>query len=171
MCKLYFKKLLYTILFFVAYYIIVGCIGFVWALFFNSLFSEQFETIFIAILAIVILLIVLYKNRCNSAPHKRAYWEMMESGYITFRKDFMLTLKSKENMAHMLAFITLEFLFELPIGISAAATLWLLIRGLVIVLVTRGAAFILGNTLLWCLVHRRWQSVRKFAHYSNTSNR
>lgn len=157
----------HTCLFFIAYCIIVGCIGFIWALFFNGLFSEQFATVFIAILAMVILLIVLYKKRCDSATHKKDYWEMMESGYVTFGKDVLLTLKSKENLCHTLAFMTIVFAFDLPIGIATAPTLWLLITGFVILLITRGIAFTFGNTLMWCLVHRRWQNAKKYASYGS----
>jgi len=37
-----------------------------------------------------------------------------------------------------------------------------LIAGAVFFLVIGGAVFSLANTLLWCLVHRRWLRYRQF---------
>lgn len=171
MLKLYFKKLLMTVLFAVGYFLTVGCLGFFSFLLILSilpiqkLISETTLTIIFAILALVIMLVVVYRGRSNNKPYKREYLEQIQYAPPSFGKDFWLTLKSKENICHTLAFLTVDFLFSAPIGISESSTLWVFIFGMLMLLISQGIIFTLINTLLWCLVHRRWSNYWRYAGY------
>ena len=43
---------------------------------------------------------------------------------VTFLKDFAITIKSRENAVHTLAYITLDLLQTIRIGILSDATFW-----------------------------------------------
>jgi len=162
MLKLYLKKVFLTAGFFLFYLLLGGMLAFVWYIFFRNLFSEDFTTAAVAILAIPAALTMVYRTRCNCAACKQAFFEKPEEIPPSFPKDFVHTFKSKENIVHTLAFLTLDFLFTVPIGISMNTPFIALIAGAVFFLVIGGAVFSLANTLLWCLVHRRWLRYRQF---------
>lgn len=171
MWKLYLKKLWKTLLFAVGYFFTVGCCGFFLYLLVLSilplqkLVSEDTLTIILAIIALVIMLVVLYRARCNNKPCKREYLEGIEYKPLPFRKDFWQMLKSRDNITHTLAFLTLDFLFALPIGISASSTVWIFLFGTLLLLITQGTVFTLINTFIWSLVHRRWSEYWRYAGY------
>lgn len=171
MWKLYFKKLLMTVLFALGYLFTVFCCGFFSYLLILSilpiqkLISEDALTIILASLALVVLLVLVYRGRCDNKLYKMEYLEGIEYKPLSFGKDFWQTLKSKDNIAHTLAFTTLNFLFNIHIGISASSTVLVFIFGMLILLISQGAVFTLINTLIWSLVHRRWSDYWRYAGY------
>lgn len=171
MWKLYLKKLWKTLLFAVGYFFTVGCCGFLSYLLVFSILPlqkivpEDTLTIILAIIALVIMLVLLYRLRCDNKPYKREYLEGIEYKTRSFPKDFWQTLKSKENIAHTLAFLTSDFLFGIPGGISASPNIVVFILGMLTQLIIEGTAFTLINTLIWCLVHRRWFDYWQYAGY------
>ena len=160
MLKLYLQKLLYTLLFFLMYSLLGGCIAFVCYILLGKRIYEDIATITITVGAFLIALRIVYKRRCASCVHKSAFWVITETGYITLAKDFVQTLKSRKNTVHTLAFLTLVFLFCLPIGIWSSSSVPIFMIGTLLLLAAEGILFTLGNTLLWCLVHRRWQNIK-----------
>ncbi|MBQ7329163.1 MAG: hypothetical protein IJX01_04575 [Oscillospiraceae bacterium] len=166
MLKLYFKKFFLTILFFVGFLLIGAAAAFLWVLVLRNLFSEQIRFYACIILAGIIILKLVYDTRRDSNPYKREFLNSTDAISIPFWKDFWATLRSKENLIHTLAFTTLNFFFSLPIGIRASSSLWTLIIGMIILLVHQGLMFTAGNTLLWCVVHRRWLRYRQYANYN-----
>ena len=166
MVKLFFKKFFLTILFFVGFLLIGATAAFLWVLVLRNLFSEQIRFYACIIIAGIIVLKLAYDTRRDSSPYKSAFLNSTDAISIPFWKDFWATLRSKENLIHTLAFITLRFFIALPTGIRASSSLWTLIIGMIVLLVHHGLMFAAGNTLLWCVVHRRWLRYRQYANYS-----
>ena len=166
MVKLFFKKFFLTVLFFVGFLLIGATAAFLWVLVLRNLFSEQIRFYACIIIAGIIVLKLAYDTRRDSSPYKSAFLNSTDAISIPFWKDFWATLRSKENLIHTLAFITLRFFIALPTGIRASSSLWTLIIGMIILLVHHGLMFAAGNTLLWCVVHRRWLRYRQYANYS-----
>ena len=91
--------------------------------------------------------------------------EGIEYKPLPFFKDFWQTLKSKDNQIHTLAFLTLDFLVAVPVGISASSNIWIFLIGMLIQLLVEGTVFILINTFIWSLAHRRWSDYWRYAGY------
>lgn len=156
MWKLYFKKLLLTALFFIRFALIGASLAFFTVLLANHLIPESVRFYACLFLAILIVLVHLYRRRCDSYSQKLKYLEGIEYAPPSFGKDFWQTLKSRENIVHTLAFLTLRFFTALPTGIITAPTIWRFLVGMFLLLLEQGIIFTLVNTLIWCLVHRRW---------------
>ena len=165
MLKLYFKKLLFTLLLFAIYILMCGLIMFIWHLLLGELIPEGMQTIIILVLGALILLRIIYKNRCDSKPYKRAFLEEIEHKPVTFLKDFFITIKSKENTIHTLSYITLDLLRTIRIGIISDATFWRVVVVTAALVIIRSLIFTIGNTLIWCAVHRRWLNYLKYSYY------
>jgi hypothetical protein len=122
----------------------------------QKLIPEKILSILLASISLVLMLVFLYRTRRSDKQVRREYVKKLKFPPPSFAKDFWQTLKSRDNIAHTLAFLTLDFLFVLPIGISASSTLWVFLFGTLTFLITQGAVFTLINTFIWSLVHRRW---------------
>lgn len=142
-----------------------GVIMFIWHLLLGELIPEDIQTIIILILGALILLRIIYMNRCDSKPCKRAFLEQMEYRPVTFLKDFSITIKSRENTVHTLAYITLDLLRTIRIGILSDATFWRVVVVTAALVIIRSLIFTIGNTLIWCAVHKRWSNYQKYADY------
>ena len=89
----------------------------------------------------------------------------MEYRPVTFLKDFAITIKSRENTVHTLAYITLDLLRTIRIGILSEAGFWRVIIVTTVLVVIRSFIFTIVNTLIWCAVHKRWSNYQKYADY------
>lgn len=162
MGKLYLKKLWDTLEFTVGYIISVCCFGFVFKRFFLSrlplqkLVSKEILIGCLALFCLVVMLVYVYRQRRDNKQRRQTYMKQIPYPPPSFRKEFWQILKSRENMAHTLAFLTLDFLFSIPGGISASPNGLVFILGTLTKLAVEGTAFILINTFLWNLAHRRW---------------
>lgn len=171
MWKLYLKKLWKTFSFALGYIFMLFFIGFLsYVVIFSILplqkiVPEDTLAIILASIALILMLVFLYRTRCSDKSGKREYLEGIEYTPLPFRKDFWQTLKSKDTLVHTLAFLTLDFLFAVPIGISASSTVWVFLFGTLTLLITQGAVFTLINTFIWSLVHRRWSEYWRYAGY------
>ena len=165
MMKLYLKKVLLTMLFFAAYLITCGAIVFVWYLILGNRVPEDIQTIIIMLAAGLVMFVILYRCRCDSKPYRQDYFAQTEYAPVPFCKDFLNTIRSKENISHTLAFLTIILIMVVPIGISLDVTFFVLIAGSIYMTLTNGIAFALINTLIWSLVHRRWINYKKYVNY------
>lgn len=138
---------------------------FFWHIFLGELIPEDIQTMIILVLGALIMLRVIYINRCASKPYKRAFLEEIEYKPATFLKDFVFTIKSKENTIHTLAYITLDLLRTIRIGILSDATFWRVIIITAVLVIIRSLIFTIINTVLWCAVHKRWLNYQKYADY------
>ena len=166
MMKLYLKKLLMTALFVLGYIVLLFILAFFTFLLLKSLIPETVLIIILPLLALFLMLRGVYRNRSDSRPYKQAFLECAVQEPIPFRKDFWAVLKSRENICHTAAFLTLDFLFALPIGIANSSNVWIFLIGMVLLLTSQGAVFTLINTLIWSLVHRRWAETIAYAGYA-----
>ena len=158
MVKLYFKKLGGTALFMLVLVPFIGAaLAFVHRLFFHRyMLSENTRTIIFLIIALLIAAKLLYDRRRKNFQYMYAFLD--ERSGVSFIKDFWLTLKSKENMVHTLAYVTLKLFPSLASAILRDTALIWLIVGAVRLIVDQGILFALSNTLHWCAVHVYWRS-------------
>ena len=162
MWKLYLKKLWLTAQFAAGFLYASVLYGVLFSVFFLTRLPLQklipIKTL-IAILAIFTLLVLIayvYRVRRNDKSGRRAYTKKLSFPLPTFGKDFGQTLKSRETLAHTLAFLTLDFPLAVYFGISGFSSVGKFLLEVLLLLIAQGAAFTLINTYLWCLAHRRW---------------
>ena len=155
MLKLYFKKLLLTFLSVVCYVFIAAFIIFLLYLLLPKVPEVVLALIALALALPIGLKIILWIRNDNKAI-KREYWERTHDAPLSFGKDFVQTLKSRENTIHTLAFLTLAELRGIRISILANTPFWGVVLDAIIIILTQVLVFALINTLLWCWVQRRW---------------
>ena len=162
MLKLYLNKLWDTGLFAVGFLFTFVCYGLFFRLFVLSrlplqkIVPKEVLIISLAIISLLVVLAYIYRQRRNNKRARRAYIKQITFPPCPFFKDFWQILQAKETLAHTLAFLSLDFIASIFIGISAFSTLWSFFLGMFLLLITQGAVFILINTFLWCQAHRRW---------------
>ena len=162
MIKLYFRKLLFTTLF-AAICLLLGSICvFVWHLIFRNLFPELVRDITCLILGCLLGFKVLFTFRYEHSPYKRAYVDSFTEDTFSFVKDFKNTFKSKDNIVHTLAFFTIDLIYSVSMAISVNSPFLRFIIVTVIYLLRDGLIFVTLNTLVWCLVHKKWMRFLKW---------
>ena len=162
MVKLYFKQLLFTILIVVIFALSGGICVFFWHLIFRNLIPESARDIVCAILGGLLSFKLLFTFRCEHSPSKSAYVNSFTEDTFSFVKDFKKTLISKDNLVHLLAFITLDLIYSVAMAISVNTTFLRFIIVTVIYLLRDGLVFVTLNTLVWCLVHKKWMRFLKW---------
>ena len=162
MSKLYLKKLWQTTQFAAGFIFTLVLYSFLFSMFFLSILplqkivSKQILLGILAALTLVVMLVYIYRQRRNDKAGRKAYTKKLNYPLPSFGKDFWQTLKSRENIAHTLAFLTLDIPLTIYMGISAFSTIGIFLLRTVLLVMIQGAAFTLINTFLWCLAHRRW---------------
>ncbi len=155
MIKLYLKKLLFTIGFFITYFLFIFIIAFVWLLVFGNTFSELTGTLIYATLALVLNFTVVCVMRYERLSHKT---ETIIN--LSFFKILFSIFKSKDNIVHTVAFISLLLPFFVTIAKNENTPFIPLVIGTVILLFVCGLIFMTVNALLWSIVHKL--AVRKY---------
>ncbi len=156
MLKLYFKKILMILLFFAGWILLGGMTIFVLFVLLHYLVPEVILGLISLILALFIMLQLVYRMRFDNKTHKQKYWELTHDAPFSFGKDFVQTLKSRENTIHILAFLTVALVRGIRIEIIAHTPFFGILLEVIIIILTQVSVFTLINTLLWCGVHRRW---------------
>ena len=165
MVKLYFKQLLFTFLFVVLFALLGAICVFLWHLIFRNMIPESARDIVCAILGGLISFKLLFTFRCENSPIKSAYVNSFTEDTFSFVKDFKNTFISKDNLVHLLAFITLDLIYSVATAISANTTFLRFTVVTVIYLFRDCLIFVILNTLVWCLVHKKWM---RFLKWRNT---
>ena len=152
--KQYLKRVFTTFIFLNALIVLTGIFAFFASriLFFVRLLDTTLYLIGFGP-AIIIMLYVAYLARWENKSLKQQYLEIA-SDYSVIR-DFVDTFKSKENIVHTLAFLTLVFANSIIVARSVSTPLGMFIIKVIILLLVRGAVFHALNILVWCLVHRK----------------
>ena len=162
MWKRYLKRLWNTFSFALGYVFMMFYLGFLSYLVIfprlplQKLIPEKILSIILASISLVLMLVFLYRTRRSDKQVRREYVKKLKFPLPSFAKDFWQTLKSRDNIAHTLAFLTLGLVFSIYIGISTFSTLWFFLAKTLLLLMAQGIAFLLINTFIWSLVHRRW---------------
>ena len=162
MSKLYLKMLWQTTQFAAGYIFIFVLYRFLFSMFFlrilplQKIVSTEILLGILAALCLVVMVAYIHRQRRNDKVGRKAYTKKLSFPLPSFGKDFWQTLTSQENIAHTLAFLTVDIPLTIYMGISGFSTFWTFLRRTVLLLFIQGAAFILINTFLWCLAHRRW---------------
>ena len=162
MTKLYFKKLLFTILGIAIFSLLGGICVFLWHLILRNLFSELVRDIACLILGCLLGFKVLFMFRDEHSSSKRAYIDSFTGDTFSFVKDFKDTFKSKDNLIHTLAFLTIDLIYSVAMAISVNSPFLRFIIVTVIYLLRDGLIFVILNTLVWCLVHKKWMRFLKW---------
>ena len=170
MLKLYLKKLWQTTQFAAGFIFAFVLYSFFFSTFFLSRLPLQKITpmqtlrIILAIFTLLVMLIYVNRLRRNNEAGRKAYTKKLSHPLPTFGKDFWQTLKSQGNIAHTLAFLTLDVPITVYFGISGFSTIGKFLLDMLLLLIIQSAVFALINTYLWCLAHRRW-----IAYWQNTA--
>ncbi len=162
MIKLYFKKLFFTLLFLGGFYILGAIFAFFWHLIFRNLFSESVSTVACFALGSILNFKLAYMARYELSSYKMEYINAFTSDAFLFVKDYKNTFKSKENIIHTSAFLTIELIFNLATAISTSTPFLRLVIVTILLLFVEGLIFSTLNTLIWCLVHKKWMRFLKW---------
>ena len=149
MIKLYFKKILVTLGFIANYFLLVFILAFVWNLVLRNTFSELVNTLIHAILALVLNFVFVCIMRYKSLHHKT---DALNN--ISFLKNFINIFKSKDNIVHALAFISILLPFFVFIAIAEKTPLVPLVVGTIALLFICGMMFLILNALMWSIAHK-----------------
>ena len=157
MIKLYLKKLLHTFLFLAALIVLTAVLCTL-VIQFAFWFKPQLKTIIYIglILSGTILLYIVFLKRWENKSLKAKYLEIQAGNDYSFRKDYLAILKSKENVSHTLAFLSITLINSIRIAITTLRPF----HGLLIQVAILLLIFTALNTLIWCFVHRRWIETR-----------
>ena len=151
--KLYFKKLLQTLLFIAALIILTALI---FTLSITVLFWLKPQALTIVYLCLVLsaglLIYAVLLKRYENQHLRSSYLDVQATEDYSFIKDFLATIKSEENVVHTLAFLLIIF----ANGVRIATTTSRPIAGLSLQIIILLITFTIVNTLIWCFVHRRW---------------
>ena len=157
MSKLYLKKLWQTTQFAAGFIFTLVLYSFLFSMFFLSILplqkivSKQILISVLAAITLVVMLVYIYRQRRDDKAGRKVYTKKLNFPLPSFGKDFWQTLKSQENIAHTLAFLTLDIPLTIYFSISDFS-----LPKMLLLLIIQGAAFTLINTFLWCQAHRRW---------------
>ncbi len=149
MIKLYFKKLLFTMGFLINYFLSVFIIGYAWHLIFRDMFSELVNTFIIAILALALDFGIICIMRYKNLYHKTDVIKI-----LSFWRNFINIFKSRDNIVHTLAFISILLPFCVFITVVEKTPLLPLVVGTIILLFACGLIFLIVNALIWSIVHQ-----------------
>lgn len=165
--KLYLKKLLLTVLFLAAFTVIYAVLA-VLLMHFLFWFKPQESTlIYISlILTTGVMLYFVFLKRWENKRIKATYLESQLDQEYSFKKDFAETVRSREIVIHTLAYVTIDAVQTVPVGIAYGANFLRLIVGIIRAVTPGAVVFTLLNTLLWCLVHRKWHKSRFGTNHS-----
>lgn len=158
MIKLYLKKLLQTFLFLAALIVLTALLFTLLITVFLWLKPQIKAAIvyFCLLLSAILLIYAIFLKRHENKRLKATYLDAQPAEDYSFWKDYLATLKSKENIAHTLAFLSIVFANSARI----ATTTYRPFSGLVIQLAILVLIFTALNTLIWCCVHKRWHKSR-----------
>ena len=145
MIKLYFKKILVTLGFIVNYFLLVFILAFVWNLFLRNTFTELVNTLIHAILALVLNFVFVCIMR-----YKSLHYETDTLNNLTF----FSIIKSRDNIVHALAVISLLLPFFVSIAIVENTPLLPLVVGTMLLLLICGLLFMIINALMWSIVFK-----------------
>ncbi len=159
MLKLYGKKLLGTLLFLVAFLCLAAGLVSIWTMLLPNVLTVNWRMILCTVLAFGLCLTEVYYLRRDNKTAKEAYLETVnKKKAFFFGKELVKTLRSPENVLHILALVTLLLPFFLLVGISANTAVWPLVGGTAILLAGCCLLFLVANVLIWTLVHKYWHS-------------
>ncbi|MBQ7329204.1 MAG: hypothetical protein IJX01_04780 [Oscillospiraceae bacterium] len=152
--KLYLKKLLQTFLLLAAL-IVLTALLFILLIWLKPQMKAAI-VYFCLLLSAILLLYAIFLKRHENKRIKAAYLDAQPAEVYSFWKDYLVTLKTRENVVHTLAFLTILF-FN---GIRIATSLSRPIGGLLLQITIVSFLFTTLNTLIWCFVHKRWHKSR-----------
>ncbi len=145
MIKLYFKKILVTLGFIANYFLLVFILTFVWNLVLRNTFSELVNILILAILTLVLNFVFVCIMRYKSLHHKTDALN---------NHSFFSIIKSRDNIVHTLAFISILLPFFVSIAIVENTPLLPLVVGIMLLLFACGLIFLAVNALMWSIVYK-----------------
>ena len=131
--KQYLKRVLTTFIFLNALIVLTGILAFFVSRIFYFLELPDTTLYLIGCVpAILIMLYVAYLARWENKSFKQQYFETPKEETYSFMNDFLFTLKSKENIVHTLAFLTITFANSVVIASSVNTPLVMFIVKVII---------------------------------------
>lgn len=157
MIKLYFKKLLWIIIFLLIY-IAVYFIGFNLLYTIANFFEDRnlIGNIILFGIPFICSIVIIYYLRVSNNKLRTEYLSSLLSDNYSFLKDVIFILKSKSFISEILAFETVLVPLSLSIGISENTPILPLIMGTIILSVGGAILFGIIDLLIWLPVHKTW---------------
>lgn len=162
MFKLYLKKLSFTLLVISIFPLLAGVCFFFWYLVFRHMFPVAVSRAVNMILGMIFTLGLVYLYRYEHSSYKKAYIDSFNSDNFSFVKDFISTFKSKDNIVHTLAYQSFDLVQTVRGAISSDSPFFRAVIITLILVSVRGLIFAVFNTLIWCLVHKKWMRFLKW---------
>lgn len=151
--KQYLKRVLSTFLFLIALIVLTAALCTLIIHFFIWFRPQLRIVLYIGLLlSTATMLYIVFLKRWENKSIKATYLEAQATEAYSFKKDYLITLTSKENTVHTLAFLSIALLNGVRIAASTPRPIWGLFIQIGILLLLFSAL----NTLVWCFVHRRW---------------
>lgn len=165
--KLYLKKMLLTALFLLAFNVIYAVLAVLLMQFLFWFKPQENTLIYISlILTTGVMLHFVFLKRWENKRIKATYLESQLDQEYSFKKDFLETVRSREIVIHTLAYVTIDAVQTVPVGIAYGANFLRLIVGTIRAVTPGAIVFTLLNTLVWCIVHRKWYKSRFGTNHS-----
>ena len=152
MLKLYFKKLCFTLLFFVNFLWLVYILMYAWYWLLPYKPLENFRDVSVAVLALISDFAIVCAMRSRRLSHKN-FMQAFSADTDTFGKRFINILKSKDNITHLIAFLSILTPFFVTVAVMEKTPFIPLVVGTLILLLCCGVLFLTVNTLLWCILY------------------
>ena len=158
------KKVLSCLFFNIVYAIFLLVVAYVWGLITKAAGINQasnWNYVLIFVVTLLIELLAVYFIRIDNKDRKEEYEKKYKKGTaIPFEYDFWLAIRSKDSMIHAVTFNLLLSPIFIMIGIGNQFPTGHVILGTAILFLVGFLLFSIINTLLWCIVHKRWLSTK-----------
>ena len=157
MIKLYFKKLLWIIIFlliYIAVYFISFNLLYTVANFFKD--RNIIGKIILFGIPFICSMGIIYCLRVNNNKLRTEYLSSLLSDNYSFSKDVIFILKSKSFISEILAFETVSVPLSLSVGISEKIPILPLIIGTILLSVGGAILFGIVDLVIWLSVLKVW---------------
>lgn len=147
MIKQYFKKILFTLGSIANYFLLMFILVFIFHSVLGKVFSELVTTLIYALLALIIDLVIVCIIRYRSLRIKADTQNT---------PSFFHIIKSSDNIAHTLAFISVLLPFFVFIAVVENTPLLPAFFATIILLCILGLIFLAVNALMWFIVYKTY---------------
>lgn len=113
------------------------------------------------IVAALFMLYLVFKIRSKNTNVKNTYLLTKKQRKRSTEKETISILKSKENIVHTIAFLTILSCISVSVAVSIQTPAIFVVTGTLILLLIGSMLFITINTLVWCLVQKHWYKQEK----------
>ena len=117
--------------------------------------------LYIAVLALISDFAIVCAMRSHRLSRKNSM-EAFSTDTFSFGNRFINVLKSKDNITHLIAFLSILTPVFVTVAVMEKTPFIPLVVGTLILLLCCGVLFLTVNTLLWCILYEFiWRRTKK----------